>query len=71
MKVELWAEIRRLVRVEGLSARQVAARLRCCTKTVAKALSLEAPPDPRPKRRGSILDPCKPRIDQIIAEVER
>ena len=44
MKVALWAEIRRLHEIEGLSARAIARRLRCCIKTVAKALTLSAPP---------------------------
>ena len=45
MKVSLWAEIRRLYEVEGLKRRAIARRLHCCTKTVAKALTLlRAPP---------------------------
>jgi transposase len=68
VKVELWAEIRRLKAVEHLSARQIAARLQCCGKTVKKALSLETPPDSRPKPRGSILDPHKPKIDALLAK---
>ena len=45
MKVSQWAEIRRLAEVEGLSQRQIAARLRCCWRTVKKALDMEQPPD--------------------------
>jgi transposase len=68
MKVELWAEIRRLVKVEGLTGRQVIRRLRCGGKTIRKALATEVPPDPRPRRRGSILDPFKPSVDAIIVK---
>ena len=69
MKVSQWAEIRRLAEVEGLSQRQIAARLRCCWRTVKKALEMEQPPDEtRRTSRGSILDPYKPKIDALIAK---
>lgn len=69
MKVSQWAEIRRLAEVEGLSQRQIAARLRCCWRTVKKALDMEQPPDESYRvSRGSILDPYKPRIDALIAK---
>jgi transposase len=72
MKVSQWAEIRRLSEVEGLSQRQIAERLRCCWKTVKKALSMEHPPDEaRRPPRGSILDPYKPKIDALIAKYPR
>jgi transposase len=68
MKVSQWAEVRRLAEVEGLSQRQIAERLRCCWRTVKKALTLEHPPDgSRRAPRGSILDPHKPKIDALIA----
>jgi transposase len=68
MKVSQWAEIRRLIEIEKLSRRAVARRLHCCEKTVAKALRMDHPPDEQhgPKR-GSLLDPYKPKIDAIIA----
>lgn len=69
MKVSLWAEIRRLAEVEGLSQRQITERLRCCWRTVKKALSLQQPPDEtRRPRRGSILDPHKGKIDALIGK---
>jgi len=40
MKVSLWAEVRRLHEIERLSGREIARRLHCCGKTVAKALAL-------------------------------
>lgn len=72
MKVELWAEIRRLAHVEKLSQREIARRLHCCTRTVKKALALEPPPSTagRPSR-SSILDPFKARIDALIAKYPR
>ena len=69
MKVSQWAEIRRLSQIEGLSLRAIGQRLRCCWRTVKKALAMERPPDEshRPER-GSILDPHKPKIADLIAK---
>ena len=69
MKVSLWAEIRRLREVEGLSQRQIAGRLHCCWRTVNKALAMEHPPHETSRPgRGSILDPHKPKIDALVAK---
>lgn len=69
MKVSQWAEIRRLAEVEGFSQRQIAKRLRCCWRTVKKALAMLYPPNETPRReRGSILDPHKPKIDALIVK---
>lgn len=67
MRVAHWAEIRRLSEVEGLSGRAIAQRLRCCPRTVAKALALPQPPDEnRRAPRGSLLDPYKSKIQALI-----
>ena len=67
MKVSQWAEIRRLAEVEGLSQRQIAKRLRCCWRTVKKALAMEHPPDQTHRVvQGSILDPYKAKNDALI-----
>lgn len=68
MKVSLWAEIRRLHEVEGLSQRAIAATLHCCRSTVSKALSREHPPSPTSATRDSALDPYKPKIDALVAQ---
>lgn len=68
MKVALWAEIHRLHEFERLSGRAIARRLRCSTRTVKKALALQEPPQRSPAPRGSILDPYKPSISQLIAK---
>lgn len=69
MKVSQWAEIRRLSQIERLSQRAIALRMRCCQKTVKKALAMESPPDEdRAPARGSLLDPYKPKIDALIAK---
>jgi transposase len=58
--------------VDGLSQRQIVDRLRCCGKTVQKALGMERPPDETKRSpRGSKLDPYKPKIDAIIAKYPR
>jgi transposase len=72
MKVEQWAEIRRLSKVEGLSQREIARRLHCCTKTVQKALTLDRPPSATMQSaRGSILAPYKAKIDALITKYPR
>ena len=68
MDVALWAEIRRLHEVEGLSRRAIARRLHCCRTTVGKALALSRPPDGVSRvSRGSVLEPYKPKIDALVA----
>jgi transposase len=54
-----WAEVRRLVLVEGLSQRQVARRLGLARATVAKAVASEMPPRYSRAPAGSKLDPFK------------
>ena len=67
MKVALWAEIRRLAEIEKLSQRAIARRLRCCQRTLKKALDMPHPPDEtRRAERGSILDPYKPKIQALM-----
>ena len=68
MKVSLWAEIRRLHEIEGLTGRAIARRLHCCTKTVSKALAMPSPPAPTPEPRDSILDPYRAQIDALMAK---
>ena len=72
MKVEQWAEIRRLSKVEGLSHREIARRLHCCTRTIQKALALDhLPSETMRPAKGSILDPYKAKIDALIAKYPR
>lgn len=69
MKVAQWAEIRRLSEIEKLSQRAIARRLHCSQRTVKKALALAQPPEEnRRAARGSILDPHKPKIEQLLAK---
>jgi len=57
--VEQWAEVRRMKRVEGLSARQISRRTGLARDTVSRLLAAEKPPVYSRAPAGSILDPFK------------
>jgi transposase len=65
MDVGVWAEIHRLKKIEGLSNRVIAQRLRCCHKTVRRALKMSTPTSCK-NANESILDPFKPKINDLI-----
>ena len=67
MKVSLWAEIRRLHEVEGLTGRAIARRSHCCTKTVSKALAMIQPPGATLRPDDHIIDPYRVQIDALVA----
>src|SRR5215207_545321 len=64
--VELWAEIRRLKRVEGLSQREIHRRTGVHRDTIRNALASPTPPSygPRPSR----LDPFVATIGELLAD---
>jgi transposase len=66
--VEIWAEVRRMRRVEGLSARRISERTGLARDTVAKLLAAEAPPKYSRAPAGSILDPFKDWICEQLAQ---
>ena len=68
MKVSLWAEIRRLSEVEGLSQAAIARRLHCHHRTVRKALSMVSPPTPTRQPHESVLAPYQARIDALLGK---
>ena len=68
MNVALWAEIRRLAEIEGLSGSAISRRLRCSRHTVAAALKLDRPPVRQAARRASILDPYKAKVNALLAK---
>lgn len=70
MTVELWAEIRRLRKIEALSARAIALRLSCCAKTVKKALAHDWTPPPK-WARTTALAPFQTKIDALIQRYPR
>jgi transposase len=67
--VELWAEIRRLKHVEGLSQREIHRRTGVHRDTIRNALSSSTPPvyGPRP-RRPSKLERFVATIEELLAE---
>jgi transposase len=66
MNVALWAEIRRLAEIDKLSGRLIARRLHCSRHTVAAALERTQPPAAEPARRGSLLDPYRKQIQELL-----
>jgi transposase len=68
MNVGLWAEIRRLAKIEELSGRAIARRLRCSRHLVAAALKLDRPPARQIARRASVLDPYKAKINALVVK---
>jgi len=68
LKVENWAEIRRLHRAEGVPIKEIARRLRVARNTVRAALSSDRPPEYRRTTRGSVVDPYEPQIRALLRE---
>ena len=66
--VQQWAEIRRLVLVEGCSQREVATRMGLARDTVAKAVRSETPPKYRRATAGSKLDSFNDWICEQLRE---
>lgn len=67
--VEQWAEVRRMKRVEGLSAREISRRTGLARDTVSRLLAAQAPPRYSRAPAGSILDPFKDWIcEQLWAD---
>lgn len=64
--VEQWAEVRRMKRVEGLSAREIGRRTGLARDTVSRLLAAEEPPRYSRAPAGSILDPFKDWICQQL-----
>jgi transposase len=65
--VEQWAEVRRMKRVEGLSAWEIARRTGLARDTVSRLLAADVPPSYARSPSGSILDPFK---EWICAELK-
>ena len=70
--MELWAEIRRLKHVEGLSQREIHRRTGVHRDTIRNALASSTPPvyGPRPPR-PSKLEPFVAVIEELLAEEPR
>jgi transposase len=68
LKVEDWAEIRRLHRAEGLSIKEIGRRLGVARNTVRSALRSDEPPAYRREPQGSIVDAVEPQVRALLAE---
>ena len=66
--VEDWAEIRRLHRAEGLSARAVARQLGISRNTVLRALASDRPPQYRRAVKGSAVDAVEPAVRELLRQ---
>jgi len=66
IKVEDWAEIRRLHRGEGMAIKAIARRLGIARNTVRKALEADQPPHYRRESRGSIVDDVEEQIRRLL-----
>lgn len=68
-RVELYSEIRRAARVEGLSVNGLAKRFRVHRRTIRQALASPVPPERKtPERRAPKLELFKPLIDGWLRE---
>jgi transposase len=68
-RVELFAQIRRDARVEGLSVRALAARHKVHRRTVRQALESATPPERKPRQAVAWrLEPFKAAIDAMLVQ---
>jgi len=65
--VEQWAEVRRMRRVEGLSAREISRRTGLHRDTVARLLAASEPPRYQRAPAGSKLDPFRDWVCEQLA----
>jgi transposase len=71
LKVEDWAEIRRLHRAEDLSINEIVRRLGVSRNTVRAAVRCDSPPEFRRRPRPSAVDPFEGEIRRLLSEHPR
>jgi transposase len=67
LRVEDWAEIRRLHRSEGMPIKVIARVVGCSRNTVRAALAADGPPRYVRRPVGSVVDEVEPRIRELLA----
>jgi transposase len=70
VSVEMWAEIRRMHRIEELSIREIQRRTGLHRKTIRRALRSPEPPRYRRPPKPSKLDPHRDEIARLLREHE-
>jgi transposase len=68
IKVEDWAEIRRLHRSEQMPIKAIARHMGISKNTVKRALAADAPPKYQRPRKGSIVDAVEPQIRALLKD---
>jgi transposase len=68
LKVEDWAEIRRLHRAEGVPIKEIARRLGVARNTVRTALNSDRPPVFQRAPRGHVADAYEPQMRALLQE---
>ncbi|WP_042425507.1 IS21 family transposase [Streptacidiphilus anmyonensis] len=68
LKVEDWAEIRRLHRAEGVPIKEIARRLGVARNTVRAALNSDRPPVFQRAPRGQVADAFEPQMRALLQE---
>jgi transposase len=68
LKVEDWAEIRRLHHAEGVPIKEIARRLGVARNTVRAALASDKPPKYEREPKGSVADAYEPQVRALLKE---
>ncbi|MEU6654536.1 IS21 family transposase [Streptomyces sp. NPDC046900] len=71
LKVEDWAEIRRLHRAEGVPIKEISRRLGVARNTVLAALNSDRPPVFQRAPRGQVADAYEPQMRALLQEWPR
>jgi transposase len=66
LKVEDWAEIRRLHRAEGMPIKAIARQLGLGRNTVRRALAADEPPKYQRPAKGSIVDEVEAQVRELL-----
>jgi transposase len=68
LKVEDWAEIRRLHHAEGVPIKEIVRRLGVARNTVRAALASDRPPKYERELKGSVADAYEPQVRALLRE---